>query len=113
MTLAAGETLRIEPGRDVATVRCDRGTVLVTQSGDLVDHVLAAGQTFTAARAGRVVAWALVDAAITVDRRTRARSRPLTSRVARPEAAPAETPAGADACAPSSACTGPRARRPA
>jgi hypothetical protein len=98
VALRAGETLRLEPRRARLTLRSDRGTLVVTQTGDPVDHVLAPGQRFSAHRAGRVVVWALSDAALTVERR-RWRS-------------PVPAEAQADACAPSCARTDPRARRP-
>jgi hypothetical protein len=62
--LAADETMRLPRGRFV--VRADRGTVLVTQEGDLEDHVLEAGDELVLARQGLAVAWAFTDAAVTV-----------------------------------------------
>jgi hypothetical protein len=61
-TLARNATLR--PGR--AVVRVDRGTALVTQAGDLEDHVLSAGAEYRPAARGLVVLWALEDAVVTL-----------------------------------------------
>ena len=40
-------------------VRCERGVVWLTQSGDPEDYILRAGDDFTATRRGRIVAQAL------------------------------------------------------
>ena len=56
--LAENQTMTL-PRRRVATaVRVERGTVLVTQEGDLEDHVLERGDELVIRRAGVVVAWA-------------------------------------------------------
>jgi hypothetical protein len=57
-------TLRL--GRGGIVVRADRGTVLVTQAGDLDDHVLEPGDELHVPRGGLVVAWALSAAALRV-----------------------------------------------
>lgn len=61
-TLARDATFRPAAG----LVRVERGTVVVTQSGDHEDHVLEGGAEFRPARRGRVVIWALDDAQVTV-----------------------------------------------
>jgi two-component system, NtrC family, sensor histidine kinase HydH len=63
--LRENATMRLPRG--VATiVRVERGTVLVTQEGDLDDHVLEAGDEHVLRRRGLAVAWALTDAAISL-----------------------------------------------
>ena len=59
-----GETLPLRPGRDGLVVRCRAGTVVVTQEGDLADHVLGASEEFRTSRRGRVVVWALANGAV-------------------------------------------------
>ncbi len=56
-------TLRLPAGGSVV-VRVERGTVLVTQEGDLDDHVLELGDELVLSRSGRAVAWAFTDAAL-------------------------------------------------
>lgn len=67
--LAGNETLRLSAGIEV---RCHSGTVLVTQEGDLDDHVLEAGDACRTRPRGRVVAWALSDAELSVSPMERA-----------------------------------------
>lgn len=62
--LAGNATMRLPPGRNATIVRVERGTVLVTQEGDLEDHVLEAGDEIVLPRGGLAVAWALTDAVI-------------------------------------------------
>jgi hypothetical protein len=57
-------TLRLRPGRGGLAVRCRAGTLLVTQAGDPLDHVLSPGEEVTLGPRGLVVVWALSDAAI-------------------------------------------------
>ncbi|HET9597780.1 MAG TPA: DUF2917 domain-containing protein [Anaeromyxobacteraceae bacterium] len=52
-------TVKVVPGRDGVTVRAVCGTVLVTQAGDLEDHVLERGMEHRFRGGGAVVAWAL------------------------------------------------------
>ncbi len=89
--LCADGTLRIRPGRNGVALRCDAGTLVVTQEGDLFDHVLGPRDELTTLGRGLVVAWALSDAALTVVRRQPARStepeRAPTSPGARPSTA--------------------------
>jgi hypothetical protein len=64
--LRENTTAAFRPSRGGLTLRCSAGTVLVTQSGDAIDHVLVAGDAFRTTRRGRVVAWALSDATLEV-----------------------------------------------
>ena len=59
-------TVRVRPGRDGLVVRVERGTVLVTQSGDPEDHVLEAGAELRLPPGGLVAAWALAPARLAV-----------------------------------------------
>lgn len=59
-------TLAVRPGRRGVVVRADRGVVHVTQSGDPEDHVLEAGEEIRLPGGGRVVAFALRAARVTV-----------------------------------------------
>ncbi|WP_242335270.1 MULTISPECIES: DUF2917 domain-containing protein [Anaeromyxobacter] len=56
---------RLPAGIGIA-VRVERGTVLVTQEGDLDDHVLERGDEFVLSRSGLAVAWALSEAALSI-----------------------------------------------
>lgn len=47
-------------------VRVERGTVLVTQEGDLEDHVLEQGGELLVPAGGLAVAWAFTDARVSV-----------------------------------------------
>ncbi len=73
--LATDETVRLSPGRSGLTLRVAGGRVLVTQSGDPEDHVLARGQTLRLAGRGRVVAWALEPSVLLVGPEARAAAR--------------------------------------
>jgi hypothetical protein len=59
------ETLRLPHGIAVI-VRVERGTVLVTQEGDLEDHVLEDGGELMVPAGGVAVAWAFTDARLAV-----------------------------------------------
>jgi hypothetical protein len=61
------ETLSLRPGRGGVLLRPQRGTFLVTQEGDPLDHLLGQGDEFRAAGRRLVVAWALSDGAIAAD----------------------------------------------
>jgi DUF2917 family protein len=91
-------TLRLRPPAGGLVLEAQSGTLVVTQGGDLVDHVLTPGAALRLGRGGLVVAWALSDASlcVTAPSRTRAARR-----------------AAAGASAPSSPCTDPPAPRPA
>lgn len=64
--LAEDETMRFPRRRFGMAVRVEYGTVLVTQEGDLEDHVLEPGDEVVLPVGGLAVAWALTDAAISV-----------------------------------------------
>ncbi|HEY6107144.1 MAG TPA: DUF2917 domain-containing protein [Anaeromyxobacteraceae bacterium] len=68
MTRAMAEngTLPLRPGGRGLAVTCRSGTLLVTQEGDPLDHVLRPGDAFRAAPRGLVVVWALSDGAVAV-----------------------------------------------
>ncbi|MFL5264241.1 MAG: DUF2917 domain-containing protein [Anaeromyxobacteraceae bacterium] len=98
LALRRDETVRLRPRASGLVLEAQSGTIVVTQQGDLVDHVLTPGAAVRVPRGGVVVAWALSDASLTV-------TAPSPSRAARR--------AAAGASAPSSPCTDPPAPRPA
>jgi hypothetical protein len=63
--LPENATLRLAAGTGTV-VRVERGTVLVTQEGDLDDHVLERGDEFVLSRFGLAVAWAFTNAALSI-----------------------------------------------
>jgi hypothetical protein len=64
--LAGNATLRLPRTGKAMVVRVGRGTVLVTQEGDLEDHVLERGDELVLPCGGLAVVWAFTDAAISV-----------------------------------------------
>ena len=62
--LAENATMRLPRGRLARMVRVESGTVLITQEGDLEDHVLEPGDEIILRSSGLAVAWALTEAAI-------------------------------------------------
>jgi hypothetical protein len=66
--LAENATMRLPGGRFATVVRIERGTVLVTQEGDLEDHVLEAGDELVLPPGGLAVAWAFTGASISLRR---------------------------------------------
>ena len=64
--LEENATLRLPAGEDGVSVRIVRGTVLVTQEGDLDDHVLEVGDELVLSGTGRAVAWAFTEAALSI-----------------------------------------------
>ena len=62
--LARATTFSVTPGRGGLSVTGVRGTVVVTQTGDLDDHVLGPGERFQGTPGGLVVIWALSDAEV-------------------------------------------------
>jgi hypothetical protein len=66
VALAQDETLRLPRGRSGIRARVERGTVLVTQAGDLEDHVLEPGDEVWLPAGGLAVAWALTPAVLSV-----------------------------------------------
>jgi hypothetical protein len=57
--LRDGDTLLLRPGRHGLVLRCHSGTLLVTQEGDRLDHVLGPRDQFQTAERGSVAVWAL------------------------------------------------------
>jgi hypothetical protein len=64
--LAENTTMRFPRRRLATVVRIRRGTVLLTQEGDLEDHVLEGGDEIVLPAGGLAVAWAFTDAAISL-----------------------------------------------
>lgn len=64
--LSENRTLPLDPSGRGLAVTCRSGTLLVTQEGDPLDHVLGPGEAFLAAPRGLVVVWALSDGAVAV-----------------------------------------------
>ena len=62
--MAENATRRLPRGRRARIVRVERGTVLVTQEGDVEDHVLEAGDEIVLRARGLAVAWAFTQARI-------------------------------------------------
>ncbi len=58
-------TLRFRPGAGGFVLRCHSGTLVVTQEGDPLDHVLGPRDEFRTKSRGLVVAWALSDGSVT------------------------------------------------
>lgn len=50
------------------SVRCERGVLWLTQSGDATDYLLRAGQSFTATRRARVVVQAMEESLFCVEK---------------------------------------------
>jgi hypothetical protein len=73
--LSENATMRLPLGRSATVVRVERGTVLVTQQGELEDHVLEAGDEVILVGGGVAVAWAFTEAAISVGEATAIVSR--------------------------------------
>ncbi len=59
-------TLALRPRGRRLSLRGQRGTLLVTQEGDPLDHVLEPGDELCTAGRGLVVVWALSEGAISV-----------------------------------------------
>ncbi len=64
--MAQNGTLPLRPGGRGLSVSCRAGTLVVTQEGDPLDHILLAGQAFRARPRRLVVVWALSDGTLTV-----------------------------------------------
>jgi hypothetical protein len=77
--------MRLPRGKPALVVRVERGTVLVTQAGDLEDHLLEEGEAFVLAGRGLAVAWAFTEATISVNvlERSSAGGRAAPSRMRR------------------------------
>ncbi|MBK6803508.1 MAG: DUF2917 domain-containing protein [Betaproteobacteria bacterium] len=74
LTLAPGDSINLDDARGTI-VRVGRGRLWITQYGDPVDHVLAAGDTWAVERDGRTVVQAQSDTL--VDLTGPGASRPL------------------------------------
>ena len=74
VALAPGDSINLDDARGT-TVRVGRGQLWITQYGDPVDHVLAAGDTWAVERNGRTVVQAQSDTL--VDLTGPGTSRPL------------------------------------
>ena len=59
LELEADATVRVRPGRRGVSLTALCGTILVTQAGDVEDHVLERGMEHRFRGPGLVVAWAL------------------------------------------------------
>jgi hypothetical protein len=77
--IAENATMRLPRRETSSVVRVERGTVLVTQEGDLEDHLLAAGDEVVIDSVGLAVAWAFTDASLTM------RESALPSKLRRPK----------------------------
>ena len=64
--MADNDTVALRPGARGLSLRGQRGTFLVTQEGDPLDHVLEPGGELRTTRRGLVVIWALSDGVIAV-----------------------------------------------
>ncbi len=59
-------TLPFRPAGRRLALLCDAGTLVVTQAGDPLDHVLRPGESFLSAPRGLGVVWALSEGAVAV-----------------------------------------------
>jgi hypothetical protein len=64
--LSQDATIQLPPGRRGLVVRVERGVLLVTQEGDLDDHVLEPAQELRIPRGGLAVGWALAPATVVI-----------------------------------------------
>jgi hypothetical protein len=64
--LSQDATIQLPPGRRGLVVRVERGVLLVTQEGDLDDHVLEPTQELRIPRGGLAVGWALAPATVVI-----------------------------------------------
>jgi len=63
-SLPDSSTLRLEPRGAALTIRCVRGTSLVTQERDPTDHILQPGGELVTRPRGVVVVWALSESEV-------------------------------------------------
>lgn len=66
--LRRDDTLSLDVRRVAVVVHSRRGTFLVTQEGDLEDHVLTPGEELASRRGGRVAVWALEEGDVALRR---------------------------------------------
>jgi hypothetical protein len=64
--LSQDATIQLPPGRRGLVVRVERGVLLVTQAGDLEDHVLEPTQELRIPCGGLAVGWALAPATVVI-----------------------------------------------
>ena len=64
--MSKDELVRMTPGRSGVVFRVSRGSLLVTQAGDLQDHVLGTGEELRLSGPGMAVAWALEPTSLVV-----------------------------------------------
>jgi hypothetical protein len=64
--LSQDATIQLPPGRRGLVVRVERGVLLVTQEGDLDDHVLEPTQELRIPPGGLAVGWALAPATVVI-----------------------------------------------
>jgi hypothetical protein len=64
--LAENAVMPLPRGRSATVVRVESGTVLITQEGDLEDHVLVSGDEILLRARGLAVAWAFTKAALSL-----------------------------------------------
>ncbi len=65
LAMTGNETRRIG-ARCCSCIRCESGTVLLTQEGDRQDHILQGGDEFRPRADGMLVIWAFSDASLTL-----------------------------------------------
>jgi len=80
--LEENAAMRLSRPGVAVVVRVERGTVLVTQQGDVEDHVLEPEDELFLPRGGLAVAWALTGATISVREVIRTRTTSEPSRLA-------------------------------
>ncbi len=64
--------------RPGTTIICKNGTLWVTQTGDVEDHIIKAGDCYTSPRHGMVVIEAIGEAAVTIRRPSPSTSKTTT-----------------------------------
>lgn len=62
--LGCDDLFYIEVQRWPVEICCISGTLWVTQTGDLQDHIVSCGEAFTTDRKGRVIVWAMITDAL-------------------------------------------------
>lgn len=77
--LDENSAMRLPRGKPALVVRVERGTVLLTQAGELEDHLLEEGEAFVLAGRGLTVAWAFTEATISVHVLERSSNLPVST----------------------------------